>query len=121
MSRKTSRQGISVPSLVIPPVTLVDAAPIATDAALGNLFRVTLGNNRTLANPTNPADGQRVTWAFLQDGTGGRTITLDTKFKLGTDLTAIVLSTAPNLRDFMGAIYNSTTDLWYVVSFIRGF
>ena len=39
-------------------VNLVDAPTIATDASLGNYFRVTLGGNRTLGAPTNPTYGK---------------------------------------------------------------
>jgi hypothetical protein len=102
-------------------VTLTDAATINTNASLSNLFRVTLGGNRTLANPTNAIDGEKVTWELIQDGTGNRTITLGSQFDLGTDIASITLSTTANTRDFMGAIYNATTNEWYVVSFIKGY
>ena len=52
-----------------PPVTLTDAPVIATDASLSNHFRVTLGGNRVLGNPTNPTDGQKVIWEIVQDAT----------------------------------------------------
>jgi hypothetical protein len=103
------------------PVALSDAATIATDASLGNHFRVTLGGNRTLGNPTNPTDGQRATWELIQDGTGSRTITLDTAFGLGTDITAVTLTTTASKRDFLGAIYNSTTSKWYIIAFLKGY
>jgi len=102
-------------------VALTDAATIATDASTGNEFTVTLGANRTLGNPTNPTDGQKITWRFKQDGTGSRTITLDTKFRLGTDITAVTLSTAANKVDYMTALYNLTADLWDVVSLVKGY
>jgi hypothetical protein len=101
--------------------TLTDASTIATDASLANHYRVTLGGNRTLGNPTNAYDGARIVWEFIQDGTGSRLITLDTKFALGSDIVAITLSTGANKRDFMTAIYNSTADKWYVVAFVRGY
>lgn len=101
--------------------TLTDAATIATDAVLANHFRVTLGGNRTLGNPTNPYDGARIVYEFIQDGTGSRTITLDTKFALGTDITGVTLTTTANKRDFMTVIYNSTADKWYVVAFVKGY
>ena len=41
----------------VTPVTLTDAATIATDANLSNTFTVTLGGNRTLGNPTNMTNG----------------------------------------------------------------
>jgi hypothetical protein len=107
--------------LVFPPVGLTDAATIATDASLGNHFRVTLGGNRTLGNPTNPTDGQKVMWELIQDGSGTRTITLDTNFAFGTDITAVTLTTAASKRDFLGAVYNSTAGKWYVIAFVKGY
>lgn len=106
-------------SQIVP--TLTDAATVATDASLGNHFRVTLGGNRTLGNPTNVTDGQRIVWELIQDGTGSRTITLDTKFAFGTDLTGVTLTTTASKRDFLTAIYNIVEDKWYVVAFIKGY
>jgi len=103
------------------PTTLTDAATIATNAALGNLFRVTLGGNRTLGNPTNPADGQRATWELIQDGTGSRTLAYDTQFAFGTDITGATLTTTASKRDFLTAIYNATATKWYVVAFVKGY
>lgn len=108
-------------SLAPLPYTLTDAATIDTDASLSNHFRVTLGGNRTLANPTNLTDGQKVVWEFIQDGTGSRTITLGSAFALGTDVDSITLTTTASKRDFMGAIYNSGTSKWYVVAFVKGY
>lgn len=113
--------GVVTKSLTSGVVGLTDAATVATDASLGNHFRVTLGGNRTLGNPTNPTDGQKCTWEIIQDGTGSRTITLDTKFAFGTDITSITLTTTLNKRDFLGCIYNSAADKWFVVSFIKGY
>jgi hypothetical protein len=103
------------------PVTLTDAAAIATDASLGTHFRVTLGGNRTLGNPTNPTDGQRAIWELIQDATGTRTITLGSAFALGTSIAAVTLTTTASKRDFLGAIYNSTAAKWYVTAFAKGF
>lgn len=103
------------------PVTLTDAATIATDASLGNRFRVTLGGNRTLGNPTNPSDGQQCIWEIKQDGTGSRLLTLDTKFRFGTDITGVTLTTTANKTDYLTAIYNSSADKWDVVGFLKGY
>jgi hypothetical protein len=103
------------------PVTLTDATTVATDASLGNYFRVTLAGNRTLGNPTNPTDGQKAVWEIIQDATGTRTITLGTAFALGTDITAVTLTTTASKRDFLGAVYNSTATKWYVIAFTRGY
>lgn len=105
----------------IPPVTLTDAATIATDVSLSNHFRVILGGNRTLGAPSNPTDGQRVIWELIQDATGSRTITLDSAFGLGTDIATVTLSTTANKRDFLGAVYNSSATKWFVIAFVRGY
>lgn len=102
-------------------VALTDATTIATDASLGNYFRVTLGGNRTLGNPTNMVDGQKCIWELIQDGTGSRTITLGSAFALGTDISAVTLTTTASKRDFLGAIYNSTAAKWYVIAFVKGY
>ncbi|GAB2964462.1 hypothetical protein [Saccharothrix stipae] len=103
------------------PVTLTDAATITTDASVANVFRVTLAGNRTLANPTNPVDGQRLTWEFTQDATGGRTITLGNAFVFGADLPAVTLSTAPAATDVLGAQYHAASGKWRVLALAKGF
>ncbi|HKU18825.1 MAG TPA: hypothetical protein VJP80_06155 [Candidatus Saccharimonadales bacterium] len=103
------------------PVTLTDAATIATDASLGSHFRVTLGGNRTLGNPTNSTDGQKVMWELIQDGTGSRTITLGGNFALGSDISSVTLTTTAGKRDFLGAVYNAAAGKWYVIAFTKGY
>jgi hypothetical protein len=107
--------------VVFPPVALTDAATIVTDASQGNHFRVTLGGNRTLANPTNGIDGQKVVWELIQDATGSRTLTLGGKFALGSDISATTLTTTASKRDFLGAVYNASDDKWYVIAFVKGY
>lgn len=112
------------------PVTLADAATIATDAATiatdaasADHFRVTLGGNRTLGAPTNPIDGHRVLWELIQDATGGRTLTLASGsggFAVGAD-GPVTLSTAPGARDFLGAVYSAVLNRWLVLALAKGF
>lgn len=101
--------------------TLTDAATIAVDASLGNVFTVTLGGNRTLGNPSNPTNGQRILFRIRQDGTGSRTLTLDTKYRLGTTITSTTLTTTAGKTDYLGVIYNSTDDKFDVIAFVKGF
>lgn len=111
--------------LKTPAVALTDASTIATDASLGVYFRVTLGGNRTLGIPTNPADGQTILYEFVQDGTGSRTLTLTTSgtgcFAFGTDIASITLTTTASKRDFMICKYNSTLAKWVVLGFVKGY
>lgn|GEM_PF-2821723 len=102
-------------------VTLPDAPMIVTDATRGNLFRVTVGGNRTLAAPLNPTDGQVIIWEFIQDERGNRTITLSPDFVLGLDVKEINLTPGANKRDFMRCIYNVISGQWYVLDFKRGY
>lgn len=106
---------------IAPPVTLTDAATILVDASLGALMRVTLGGNRTLAKPTNPADGQMIMFEIKQDGTGSRTITFAAGYNFGTDLTGITLSTAPGVTDRVLVQYVLARDEWDVNGLMKGF
>lgn len=108
--------------IVSPSVALsVSASLVATDANLGNYFRVAATANFTLSNPTNPSDGQVIEWEIIQDATGSRVMTLGSKFALGTDITSATLTTTLNKRDFLTARYNSTADKWYIRGFIKGY
>lgn len=102
-------------------VTLTDAATIAVDASLGNTFDVTLGGNRTLGAPTNPINGQKVTFRIRQDATGGRTLAFDAIYRFGLDLVSFTASTAANKLDYIGCIYNGADTKWDVVAVSKGF
>lgn len=95
-------------------VALTDAANIATDASLSNLFKVMLGGNRVLDNPTNMVDGQPLTWKIKQDGVGGRTLSYGAKFKFpfGVDP---VLSTPASSVDLISGYYAADDDSIYAV------
>ncbi len=101
------------------PVSLAFASPLNTNAALGNYFRTAaITTAFTLANPTNPTDGQVVTWELLQDATGSRVMTLDTQFALG-GFTATL--SGASKRDFLTAVYNSSTTKWYITNFAKNY
>lgn len=109
-------------TLITNSVALTDATTIATDASLGNHFRVTLGGNRTLGAPTNPTDGQKVIYEVIQPASGGpRTLAYNSAFAFSTDIPSPTLSTAANARDFLGFVYNSTSSKWYCLAVVKGF
>lgn len=60
--------------------TLVDAATINWNLAFGLSAVVSLGGNRTMAEPTNGGGGDTITLTVIQDGTGSRTIAWDSAF-----------------------------------------
>lgn len=87
-------------------VVLTDAATIAVDATRKELFKVTLGGNRTLANPTGLVDGQRLAFQIKQDATGSRTLAYGSLFKFPNGI-APVLSTAAGAIDVLSCYYEA--------------
>lgn len=77
--------------------TLTDSATINWNTQLGQRATVTLGGNRTIANPTNLKTG-RYTLFVRQDSSGGRTVTWGSAYKWPENV-APELSTAPNAVD----------------------
>ncbi len=83
-------------------ITLTDGATITPDMDDGNNFTVTLGGNRTLANPTNLTAGQSGSIIVKQDGTGSRTLAYGTqwKFPSGTAPTLTTTASATDRLDY---------------------
>ena len=90
------------------PVALTDGATITPDFSLGNNYSVTLGGNRTLANPTNLVAGQSGVIVITQDATGSRTLAYGSYFKFPTG-TAPTLTTAANSVDVLAYYVESST------------
>lgn len=97
--------------LVSSVLALSDGANIAVNAAGGNSFRVTLGGNRTLDNPSNLVDGQFLFFRVKQDGTGSRTLAYGSKYKFPGG--APTLSTAAAAQDAIACQYDATDDTLY--------
>jgi hypothetical protein len=80
-------------------VSLTDATTITPNFTSGRNFHVTLGGNRTLANPTNQVAGQAGRILIKQDATGSRTLAYGSHWLFpGGDPT---LSTAANAVDML--------------------
>lgn len=110
------------PGAVAPAVVgLADAATIAVDASLGNDFRVTLGGNRIMGNPSNPADGQKIAFQITQGGGGSSAITWGGSYEFSTGLPEPTLSTTAGDTDVLGFIYNAAMDRWLLAGYVRGF
>jgi hypothetical protein len=87
---------------------LTDGATITPDFALANNFSVTLGGNRTLANPTNLTAGQSGVIVITQDGTGSRTLAYGSYFKFPGG-TAPTLTTTASAVDVLAYYVESST------------
>jgi len=81
--------------------TLTDGATITYSATAGVSARVTLGGNRTLSI-TNMNNGMYLTLLVVQDGTGGRTLTLPAGTRVvNGGAGAVTLSSAANAQDIL--------------------
>jgi hypothetical protein len=87
---------------------LTDGATITPDFAASNNFSVTLGGNRTLANPTNLVAGQSGVIFITQDATGSRTLAYGTYWKFSGG-TAPTLTTTASAVDMLVYIVQSST------------
>jgi hypothetical protein len=92
-------------------VALTDASTITVDASKGNVFTVTLGGNRTLGNPANPAAGQTVHFHVTQDGTGSRTLAYGGSYDFGA-AGAPTLTTTASKTDILGFTYDPNLAAW---------
>ena len=101
-----------------PPSTLTDASTISLNAALSDYFRVTIGGSRTLANPTNPSDGQAICIEIIQDATGSRTLAYGTAYSFPSSIGTPVLSTSAGFHDFLAFRYDAGSSTWYCVGFV---
>jgi len=98
-------------------VTLTDASTISVNALLGNQFTVTLGGNRTLENPSGAVNGQLLLFIIRQDGTGGRTLAFDTKFRFGNEIPNAIIAKGANKTTHIGVRYHSADDKFDVIAF----
>lgn len=101
---------------------LTDGATPALDASLGNIFTLIAAGDRTIAVPTNPTSGQKIVIRHLASG-ADRTLSLNTGaggFRYGTTITGLTITTSGKY-DYIGAIYNSTSNFWDVVAYSKNF
>lgn len=89
---------------------LTDGATITPNFATSNHFSVTLGGNRTLANPSNLTAGQSGVIFITQDGTGGRTLSYGGNWDF-TGGNAPTLSTAANAVDLLAYVVRTTSSI----------
>ena len=90
--------------------TLTDGATITPDFAASNNYTVTLGGNRTIANPTNLTAGQSGSIFIVQDGTGSRTASFGSYWDFAGG-TAPTLTTNASAVDRVDYIVRSTTSI----------
>ena len=89
---------------------LTDGATITPDLADSNNVSVTLGGNRTLANPSNIVAGQSGSFFITQDGTGSRTLAYGSYYDFAGG-TAPTLSTTAAAVDRIDYVVRTSTSI----------
>jgi hypothetical protein len=113
LAAKAALAGAVFTGYVAPAVfPLTDAATILVDASLGNVATVTLGGNRTMANPANATrDGQILRFRIKQDATGGRTLTWSSAYDFGSGSAPGLTATAGK-KDFFAFEWDADLSKW---------
>ena len=108
--------------VAVSPNTLsISAGTVSVNAQNNQVYSITLTQNITLNKPTNGSDMDTIRIRIIQDGTGGRTITLATGWDFGSDITDLSLDTTANSVSYITAIYYSTGNVWQIISVIGGY
>jgi len=89
---------------------LTDGATITPNFNTANNFSLTIGGNRTLANPTNLTSGQSGVIVITQDATGSRTLAYGSYWDFSGG-TAPTLTTTANAVDVLVYYVNSATSI----------
>ena len=113
----STEQGGVAPTVVF----LTDGPNIAVDVSQGNDFRVTIAASRTMENPSNALDGQKIAFQVTQGATGSSTITWGSAYEFSTGLPQPTLSTMAGQTDLLAFIYNAAKGKWLMAAFITGF
>lgn len=102
-----------------PPVTLTDAGTVAVDASLGTHFRWTGTTTRIMGNPTNPTDGQVITFEF-KASSGTPNHTWGTAYAFGSDITGTTAMVAGK-TDYVQFVYASSVSKWQCIGYVKGY
>lgn len=112
-NKRITPRVVSVPYAAIIAINSDNFDVLNIGALAGNLF---LENDFGI-----PTDGQRITVRFQQDSTGGRTITFDSGYAFGTDITTALIPSAANAKWEQVFEYNAADAKWRAVAIVRGF
>ena len=95
--------------------TLTDGATVTPDFAASNNYTLTLGGNRTIANPTNLTAGQSGSIFLVQDGTGSRTASWGSYWDFAGGVAPVLTTTAAGV-DRVDYVVRSSTSIHAVAT-----
>lgn len=107
-------------------ITVLSEAYVASytpDIRSGNnlLITMTLTGNITIANAVNATEGAEFTFRFLQDATGGRTISWGSAYRGSNDTSLPSTTSTANSTDYFAFKYNSVSSKADFVAPNKGF
>ena len=88
-----------------------NSGSVTLDFAANQNFVLTLTGAVTLANPTTELVGQTGFIVFIQDGTGGRAVSLDTQYKTVGGVNTLTLSSAANAIDIVPYVVSAADSI----------
>lgn len=103
---KTSRRGLHA--------LVIAAGSVAVDAALSDVFTLTVTEACTIAAPTNPEDGRAFMLRLKFDGMGAWAVSFVSDYHFPND-TAPTLDTTGDSFTYLGVFRNEDGDGWDVV------
>lgn len=95
--------------------TLTSGATVTPDFAASNNYTLTLGQNLTIANPTNLTAGQSGSIFLVQDGTGSRTASWGSYWDFAGGVAPVLTTTAAGI-DRVDYIVRSGTSIHAVAT-----
>lgn len=95
--------------------TLTSGATVTPDFAASNNYTLTLGQNLTIANPTNLTAGQSGSIFLVQDGTGSRTAAWGSYWDFAGGTAPVLTTTAAGI-DRVDYIVRSSTSIHAVTT-----
>ena len=111
-------QGITLAGYLAPAVVSpAFGTPVTVNAALGNVFKVTLtASGGSISNPTSAVDGEIIRFRLTQDSSGTRTIAWGPQYDWGSTggaaNSAPTLTTAAGKTDVLAFEYNAAGTAW---------
>lgn len=100
-------------------VTLVDAASMIINAALGNHFRFMMNQNRPFGTPINATDGQIILLEMHNQTGSAFTLSFNAAFKAGSDFTLTPLLAGK--ADMIQWMYNANMAKWLLIGYSKGY
>jgi hypothetical protein len=92
-------------------VALTDGSTITPNCEDGNVFRLVIGGDRTMAAPDNPRSGQTIVFHIIQSGAAGHTLAWNSIYKFAGSVDP-TLTVGNGARDVFAFNYDSVSGVW---------